>query len=80
MDIISITDMYTTSTRLGGALDIIPFDRIIEGVDQTCFLINGEGHAQRDYTFYFSGTHLGAIRQHNFKMHITEGQAVNPEG
>ena len=80
MDIISITDMYTTAARLGGALESIPDDRIIDGVDQTCFLLNGEDHARRDYMIYYSGTHLGAIRKRNFKMHITEGHGGMPGG
>ena len=30
--------------------------------------------------FYYSGTHLGAIRKRNFKMHITEGHGGMPGG
>ncbi|MCP4083040.1 MAG: sulfatase-like hydrolase/transferase, partial [Planctomycetaceae bacterium] len=38
-DIIHETDLFTTFARLGGAMDHIPTDRIIDGVDQTALLL-----------------------------------------
>jgi arylsulfatase len=67
MDIVSITDLFTTAARLGGVKDKIPNDRVTDGVDQTCLLLHGEGHSHRDYMFYYSGAELGAVRKQHLK-------------
>ena len=54
-DIIHITDLYTTFARLGGATKHIPTDRIIDGVDQTSLLLNGDTHSRRDYVHIYTG-------------------------
>jgi len=46
--IIHETDLFTTFARLGGAENSIPRDRIIDGVDQTALLLNGDTHSHRD--------------------------------
>jgi len=62
VDMIHLTDLYTTAARLGGALDKIPSDRVVDGVDQTALLLLGEGHSRRDYMFYYRGSQLGPVR------------------
>ena len=52
LDIVSISDWFTTMTRVGGAMDLIPRDRVIDGVDQTGLLLLGEGKSRRDHLFY----------------------------
>jgi arylsulfatase len=59
-DIIHVTDLYATFARLGGALDHVPTDRVIDGVDQTSLLLNGDTHSRRDYVFVYKGTDLAA--------------------
>ena len=49
-DIIHVTDLFTTFATLAGATKYIPTDRIIDGVDQTSLLFNGDTHSRRDYT------------------------------
>ena len=44
-DIIHETDLFTTFARVAGALQYVPTDRIIDGIDQTSLLVNG-GHPQ----------------------------------
>ncbi|MEX2188336.1 MAG: sulfatase-like hydrolase/transferase, partial [Pirellulales bacterium] len=39
-DIIHCTDLFTTFAHIGGAMDNIPTDRIIDGVDQTSLFLN----------------------------------------
>ncbi len=52
IDLVQITDWFTTMASLAGALDLIPGDRVIDGVDQTGLLLLGEGHSRRDYIFH----------------------------
>ncbi len=66
-DIIHVTDLYTTFARLGGAMQYIPTDRVIDGVDQTALLMNGDTHSRRDYVFVYKGNDLAATIKGNFK-------------
>jgi len=68
-DIIHETDLFTTFARLGGATDQIPTDRVIDGVDQTTLLMNGDTHSRRDYVFIYAGPQLGATVKGNYKRH-----------
>ena len=49
-----VKDLYTTAARLGGALDAIPEDRVVDGVDQLPLLLLGEGHGRRKKIFFYS--------------------------
>jgi arylsulfatase len=66
-DIIHVTDLYTTFARLGGATQYIPTDRIIDGLDQTSLLLNGDGFSRRDYVFVYTGDILAATVKGRFK-------------
>jgi arylsulfatase len=69
LDMIHITDLFTTAARLGGALDNIPSDRVTDGIDQTALLLNGEGHGRRHYIMHYTGNgDLGAARLGKFKL------------
>ena len=68
-DIIHETDLFTTFARLGGATQYVPTDRIIDGVDQTALLLNGDTHSRRDYVFIYAGPKLGATVKGNYKRH-----------
>jgi arylsulfatase len=78
VDILHITDLFTTAARLGGALDNIPTDRITDGIDQTALLLLGEGHGRRNMIFHYSGGELGAIRYEDFKVHLKAGHGGLP--
>lgn len=78
VDVIHLTDLFTTAARLGGALDKIPDDRVTDGVDQVPLLLLGEGHGRRQTMFHYSGGHLGAIRYENFKVHMKESHGGLP--
>ncbi len=78
VDILHITDLFTTAARLAGALDKIPNDRVTDGVDQTALLLLGEGHGRRNYMFHYSGSVLGAIRYEDFKIHLKEAHGGLP--
>ena len=66
-DILHVTDLFTTFARLGGAMDYIPRDRVIDGVDQTSLFLNGDGYSRRDYVMIYSGPNLSAGIKSRFK-------------
>ena len=66
-DIIHETDLFTTFANLGGASKFIPTDRVIDGIDQTSLLLNGNGFSRRDYVFIYTGNTLAATIKGRFK-------------
>ena len=66
-DILHVTDLFTTFARLGGATEYIPRDRVIDGVDQTSLLLNGDGYSRRDYAMIYVGPSLAAGVKGRFK-------------
>jgi arylsulfatase len=68
-DIIHVTDLYMTFARLGDATQHVPTDRVIDGIDQSSLLLNGDGHSRRDYVFIYSGPKLAATIKEHYKMH-----------
>ncbi len=68
LDILHITDLFTTAARVGGALDNIPSDRVTDGVDQTGLFLLGEGKGRRQYMFHYSGAELESIRLNDMKI------------
>lgn len=69
-DIIHVTDLFTTFAKLGEATDNIPTDRIIDGLDQTSMLLNGDTHGRRDYVYVYQGNTLAAIVKGRYKRHL----------
>src|SRR5210317_1581271 len=76
-DIVHVTDLFTTIARLGGATDTIPTDRIIDGIDQTALLLNGDTHGRRDYVFLYNINTLEAVVKEQYKMAIPGGKIEN---
>ena len=66
-DIVHETDLFTTFARLGGAIDNVPKDRIIDGIDQTSLLFNGDTYSRRDYVFVYTGNVLAATVKGRYK-------------
>ena len=79
-DIIHVTDLYTTFARLAGATQHIPTDRVIDGIDQTALLLNGDTHSRRDYVFIYAGHTLGATVKGRYKRHWLGGGEVAASG
>ncbi|MES0826625.1 sulfatase-like hydrolase/transferase [Ruegeria sp. SCP11] len=69
-DIFHVSDIFTTMARIAGATDHIPRDRVIDGIDQTALLLNGEGHGRRDYVYVYEGPVLRSVVKQEFKMHL----------
>lgn len=73
-DIIHVTDLFTTFARLGAATQYIPTDRIIDGIDQTELLLEGDSHSHRDYVHIYQGHTLAATVKGRYKYHwINQG-------
>ncbi len=68
-DIIHVTDLFTTFAGISGASQNIPTDRIIDGIDQTALLMNGDSHSRRDHVFIYAGPQLGATVKGGYKRH-----------
>ena len=79
-DIIHVTDLYTTFARLGRATEYIPTDRVVDGLDQTALLLNGDTHSRRDYVFIYAGHQLGATVKGRYKRHWIGGGEVEASG
>jgi arylsulfatase len=76
-DIIHVTDLFTTFARLGGATDKIPTDRIIDGIDQTALMLDGDTHGRRDYVFLYNINKLEAVVKEQYKLAIPGGNIEN---
>jgi arylsulfatase len=68
-DIIAAYDMYTTLATIAQADQYIPRDRVVDGLNQTSLLLNGDGYGRRDYLFAYEGAHLKATIKEQFKAH-----------
>ena len=69
-DIVHVSDLFTTLARIAGGTDHIPRDRVIDGVDQTALLLDGEGNGRRDYVYIYEGPVLRSVVKQEFKMHV----------
>ena len=68
LDMVHVTDLYTTFARIAGVVDNIPTDRVVDGVDQTALLMFGEDHGRRDYVFLYNKGKLEAVRKDWIKL------------
>jgi arylsulfatase A-like enzyme len=68
-DIVHASDMYTTLATIAQADKYIPRDRVVDGINQTSLLFNGDGYGRRDYHFVYEGPHLKATIKEQFKAH-----------
>jgi arylsulfatase A-like enzyme len=78
-DVVHVSDLYTTLSRLAGASDKIPTDRLIDGVDQSALLLEGETKGRRDTVFIYSGKKMEAVVKEHLKIKVP-GPGENPIG
>jgi len=69
-DIIHVSDLFSTLARIAQADQYIPRDRVIDGIDQTALLLEGEHHGRRDYVYIYENEVLRSIVKQEFKMHM----------
>jgi arylsulfatase len=78
-DIVHVADLFTSLVRFAGATDLIPRDRLIDGLDQSALMLKGETHGRRDHVFLYSGKVLQAVVKEQLKLEVPKpGQ--NPIG
>ncbi len=70
-DIIHVTDLYTTFARIAGATEYVPTDRVVDGIDQTSLLLNGDTFSRRDYVHIYTGLQLKATVKGQYKQDWT---------
>ena len=71
VDIIQVTDIFTTAARIAGVKSAIPNDRVTDGVDQGALFLLGEGKSRRDYIFHYNKDKLEAVRKDQMKFRTT---------
>jgi arylsulfatase len=76
-DMVHVTDLFMTIARLAGAVDEVPTDRIIDGIDQTALLLEGETFGRRDYVFLYNINALEAVVKEQYKLAIPGGKIDN---
>jgi len=67
-EIMHITDLYPTIAQITGAQ--IPTDRIIDGVDQSDFLMGETDRSAREGFPVYNGDSLHAYKWRNWKLHL----------
>jgi len=68
VDIVQVTDMFTTAASIAGVKSAIPNDRITDGIDQSSFLLLEEARSRRDYIFHYQKDKLEAVRKDQLKF------------
>lgn len=62
-------DLYPTLAKLAGAS--IPTDRVVDGLDFSSFLLGKTDTTPRETLFYYMGDNLEAVRQGEWKLHLS---------
>lgn len=78
-DVVHVSDLFTTLSVLAGAEDQLPTDRLLDGVDQSALLLEGETKGRRDTVFLYSGPKLEAVVKEHIKLKVP-GPGENPIG
>ncbi len=69
-DIVHVSDLFTTFANIAQAEKYIPRDRVIDGIDQTALLLNGEKSGRRDWVYIYENEILKSIVKQEWKMHL----------
>ncbi len=74
-DIVHVTDLYTTLSRIAGAA--IPQDRPIDGIDQTAFFTGAAPASRREGFLFHIKNELRAVKWRDWKLHFYWEPEVN---
>jgi arylsulfatase len=69
-DMIHVSDLFTSLSRIAGGLEHLPTDRVVDGVDQTAMMLLGEGKGRRDHLFIYQSNKMAALVKEQYKLHI----------
>ena len=73
-EIVSSIDFLPTLAVLAGATDLVPTDRIIDGLDQSAMLTGRSKAGARDTFFYYICNTLCAVRRGRWKLWVHRGK------
>ena len=65
-----LLDLFNTALSMGGARDLLPKDRYIDGIDQTGFLLGKNGQSARQLVYMYSEKTMTALRWMEYKVHL----------
>lgn len=65
-----LMDLFNTCLHLAEALEHIPGDRYIDGIDQVGFLLADDGVSHREKVYIWCENDLMAMRMYEYKIHI----------
>ncbi len=67
-EMMHVTDWFPTLMNLLGHPELVPTDRVIDGIDQSAFILGKQEHSNRDGFMMFFDTQLVGMRYKNFKV------------
>ncbi len=76
-EIVHAMDLFSTFARIVGGR--VPRDRVIDGVDQTDFLLGRREKSNRDGFVVYMGAKIFAVKWRNWKLHFKETDSVFSE-
>jgi arylsulfatase A-like enzyme len=68
-EIVSLVDLFPTLAKLAGGA--VPDDRVVDGLDQSAFLLGDTEQSARESVLFFSGRTLLAVKWRRFKIFLT---------
>jgi arylsulfatase len=69
-EIVAALDWLPTFAHIIEAVERIPTDRPIDGIDQSAFFLGKQEHSNREHILYYIGDQLFAGKWRDFKMHF----------
>jgi arylsulfatase len=70
-------DLFPTLARIAGGT--VPTDRVIDGVDQTDFLLGKQENSNREGVIVYMGEKIFAVKWRNWKLHFKELDTIFSE-
>ena len=76
-EIVHEMDLYPTFARIAGGK--VPDDRIIDGLDQTDFLLGKQEKSNREGVIVYMGNNVWGVKWRNWKLHLKEQDNILSE-
>jgi arylsulfatase A-like enzyme len=73
-EIVHAMDLFPTFARLAGGK--VPDDRVIDGVDQTDFLLGKQENSNREGVIVYMGNDIWGVKWRNWKVNLKEQDTV----
>jgi arylsulfatase len=76
-EIVHAMDLFPTFARVSGGE--VPADRVIDGVDQTDFLVGQQANSNREGFIVYMGSDIYGVKWRNWKVNLKEQETVFSE-